>query len=155
MELKFGHRVIAWKDNDAPAEKGRYVSYYYSNDPTRGFPHYVLLDGTFCPTNFRHAQLDPEGPPMTGDEVEYGYEGEHFEYHGTGILCGEYIDPQGTKSFAIVTEKGELRLCKHVRFPQQSKREKVWEILSEILCPDVNTPIIVADQIDKIYKEGS
>ena len=96
MELKFGHRVIAWKDNDAPAEKGRYVSYYYSNDPTRGFPHYVLLDGTFCPTNFRHARLDPEATEfLRGDKVEFSQDGRAWrlgEYAYKSIFSSAHYD---------------------------------------------------------------
>ena len=77
MELKFGHRVIAYKSFRAGAKKGRYVS--YSNDPGTEFPHYVLLDGTLCPTIFRHAELDPDATEfLPGDEVEMrdGNDGE-------------------------------------------------------------------------------
>ena len=148
-ELKLGRRCIAWNDEDL-TEQGVYIY----DDGDSEVNHVVWLDGGAGIGHFDHVKTDLTAEPMNGDEVEYGYEGEHFEYHGTGILCGEYIDPQGTKSFAIVTGKGELRLCKHVRFPQQSKRERVkeairsWQESSKVPMYDD-----LADQIDKIYTE--
>ena len=115
MELKFGHRVIAWKDNDAPAEKGRYVSYYYSNDPTRGFPHYVLLDGTFCPTNFRHAKLDPDATEfLPGDEVEVSFDKFLQNEWYPAIYLGKYKGEHFVTSTDSATPSGWPR-CRYPR----------------------------------------
>ena len=141
-ELKLGRPCIG--ESGDSVVKGAFVR-------KTAYGVYWLLTSNNKLHTCKHVKPDLSAPPMNGDEVEYGYEGEHFEYHGTGILCGEYIDPQGTKSFAIVTEKGELRLCKHVRFPQQSKRERVRYFI-EHKSHRFNTEEI-ADKIDQIYME--
>ena len=140
-ELKIGRRVLTGDNKPAQYINKCYDGY---NDG-----HNVLTDNGIVFT--KHVKPDPAAEPMNGDEVEYGYEVECFEYHLVGTMVGEYIDPTGIKSFAVVTERGELRFCKHVRFRQQSKRDRVRELLESDLF-SVNT---IIDQIDYIYRDES
>ena len=146
-ELKLGRPCIV--THEVRELKGIYLDYNREDE----YPHRVLVhkNGITIADCYKHVKPDLTAPPMNGDEVEYGYEGLSFEYHGMGTLCGEYINPQGIKSFAVVTEKGELRLCKHVRHAQPSKRDRVEEFLNSYYYP-CNAEKI-ANEIDKIYTE--
>ena len=142
-ELKLGRQVIAWRDKDPTEHKGVYI--YDDGDSEVNYT--VLLDDGTGIDYFDHVKPDLTAEPMTGDEVE--------GYSGPTIGIGRYVGLMADGRHAVEVKPSMILYCNAVRFPKQSKREQVWEILSEILCPDVNTPIIVADEIDKIYKEES
>ena len=138
-ELKLGRRVIAW--NSAPYEyKGTFIS-----NSSKGV--WVLMDGANTPASFDHVKPDLTAEPMNGDEVEGSkYKDrcfDRFRYIGQrsgGLHCVE------ANGIQVVRE--------HVRFPQQSKWDRVkeairsWQESSKVPMYDD-----LADQIDKIYKE--
>ena len=139
-ELKLGRKVIAW--NSAPYEyKGIFIS-----NSSKGV--WVLMAGTNTPRCFDNVKPDLTAEPMTGDEVEVQpAEGHHWiskplrRYIGINIDGNPVVD-SGTGNPVIVDA---------VRFPQQSKRDRVRELIESNLF-SVDTMI---DQIDYIYKEES
>jgi len=105
IELKFGRKVVAWKNNVEP---------------------------------------DLEAPPMNGDEVEVSK--NRIDWHKRTYigkcLSGEYITDG---------EEG-LGRWTYARFPQQSKRERVEELLDSFRDQKL-WKHETADQIEKIYTE--
>ena len=108
MELKFGHRVIAWDSYRSRAKKGRYLS--YSNDSAAKFPHYILMDGWVHSTSFRHVELDPDATEfLRGDKVEFSQDGRAWR-------LGEYA----YKSiFSSVHYDMDCNPWKHCRYPRK------------------------------------
>ena len=84
MELKFGHRVIAWDNDSNEKVKGRFVRKSAFISP---LPYCVLVDNEDL-SYFMHAELDPEATPINGDLVEYRNIDDPG-WHRHGIYIGE------------------------------------------------------------------
>jgi len=139
-KLKIGRKVIAWNYGEPKEYKGKFIS----NDGKRSW---VLLDGESIPEIFNHAQLDPEGQPINGDEVEVSnnavsYMPQHYRYIG-----------QRNDGLHTVEQNGIESIFRYVRHPQQSKRDKVIGVITDFMEDLLNPAEYLADQIDKIYTE--
>ena len=142
-ELKFGRRCIAWNDEE-PTEQGVYIY----DDGDSEVNHVVWLDGGAGIGHFDHVKPDLTATPMNGDEVEVSDDGKIW------IKYEKYIGINDNGRHVSEGGEGFQVLWKYVRFPQQSKRERVkeairsWQESSKVPMYDD-----LADQIDKIYKE--
>ena len=140
-ELKLGRRVIAW--NSVPYEyKGTFIS-----NSSKGV--WVLMAGTNTPRCFDNVKPDLTAEPMTGDEVEgSNYKDRCFDRF-------RYIG-QRSDGLHCVEANGIQVVREHVRFPQQSKRDRILELISPHVTSLLGaTPNSIADQIDKIYTDES
>jgi len=138
-ELKFGRKVIAWEDYIDPV-KGDYIKF----QPDGG--HWVLGDdGRIMP--HQRVEIDLDADPMNGDDVEVSnnavsYIPQHYRYIG-----------QRNDGLHTVEQNGIESIFRYVRFPQQSKRDRIkeairsWQESSTVPFDDL------ADQIEKIYTE--
>ena len=143
-ELKIGRKVVAWEDNVDPV-KGRYIKYGSHEQE-----HWVLDDtGSIMP--FRHVKPDLDADPMNGDEVEVSDNNKKWiraQYFGYDVNSDTHI--VGLCQNGVISIAGHWKYARH---PQPSKRERVIEFLNSYYYP-CNAEKI-ADQIDKIYTEGS
>ena len=140
-ELKFGRRVIAWNENDPTEHRGVFIS----NDNLGYMQNWVLPDSDDSPDAFDNAKIDLSADPMNGDEVQWKL------YSGNwSSLTVKYIGQRSGGTHVIEDEHGELFECAYARFPQQSKRERVMELIRNY--PMANYSELAA-QIDKIYTE--
>jgi len=138
-ELKLGRRCIAWEDNVDPV-KGNYIKF----QPDDG--HWVLGDdGSIMP--YQRVEIDLDADPMNGDEVEVSDHNddwsEYTDYYIGKALYGKHI--------TLNIGSGAVAVWNHVRFPQQSKRERLIEYLGKI--PILARPEEFADKTLKITEE--
>ena len=138
-KLKLGRPVLAG-DTEPLLDKGKYL-YPGLNG------HYILSDNNQKMCWYRHVKIDLTAEPMNGDEVEALLDDKWstgWRYIGRNH---ENVAPRSH----IVEQEGEgfIEYVKEVRHPQQSKRERVRELIESNLF-SVDTMI---DQIDYIYKE--
>ena len=133
-ELKLGRPVFAG-DTEPLLFKGKYL--YPAMDG-----HYVLLDNNQTRYYYK-VKPDLTAEPMTGDEVQGSDNGDTYT-PDTYRYIGHISDGRHQ-----VEKDGILTFWNHVRFPQQSKRDRVRELLESDLF-SVNT---IIDQIDYIYRD--
>ena len=106
MELKFGHRVIAWNNNDPEKCKGKFVS--NDNDDSAG--NWVLIDDEDSPECFDHAELDPDATEfLPGDEVEMSRDGRDW-------ILGEYAHKS---QFSVVHYDMNADPWHYCRYPRK------------------------------------
>ena len=146
-ELKLGRRVIAWNDGDSREYKGEFISQDIHGDS------WVLEYGDDSPRCFDNVKPDLTADPMNGD----GVEGEYVHANvSAGYISGRYVGLDEKGNHIIDNTSIGLVPCQHVRFPQQSKRERVkeairsWQESSKVPMYDE-----LADQILKITVEES
>ena len=119
-ELKLGRRCIAWSDEDPTEHKGVYIY-----DDGGSEVNYAVLndDGTVI-NYFDHVKIDPTAEPMNGDEVEWKHYSGKWA-NGTA----KYIGQKSDGTHLIEEECGNVLTCTEVRFPQQSKRDRILEAI--------------------------
>ena len=145
IDLRCGRPVIAWDDEDEEDKvKGTFVctTEYPGGSYAR---HLIIEEGETEATEWDNVELDPDGQPMNGDEVIGEYSGER--------IPGQYVGVDRKGNQIIDNERIGLVPCISARHPQPSTRERVIEFLNSYYYP-CNAEKI-ADQIDKIYTEGS
>ena len=138
-ELKLGRKVIAWNDGDSREYKGEFISQDIHGDS------WVLEYGDDSPRCFDNVKPDLTAEPMNGDEVEVSDDGNSWlsaVYGHYNIINKKHYTMQGVP-------------FNHVRFPQQSKWDRVkeairsWQESSKVPMYDD-----LADQILKITEES-
>lgn len=117
MELKLGHRVIAWDDDKSEANKGVYVR------PRNNKGDYVLLrDGSM--SWFKHVHIDPEATEfLSGDEVEV------LNAHNRWVPA-IYIGETAYKHCVLYNNKGLF--FKDCRYPQPKSHRESPEFVEKI-----------------------
>ena len=132
-ELKLGRPVLAG-DAEPLTTKGKYLRPAMNG-------HYILWDNSQAPYWYRHVKIDLTAEPMNGDEVEVSDDGNLWlsaVYGHYNVLSKKHYTMQGVP-------------FNHVRFPQQSKRDRVRYFIEHESHGFSAEEI--ADQIDKIYTE--
>ena len=143
-ELKLGRPVIGSDDNNLDRVKGVYI---HTND----MGVHCLLNAKNHLQYFPNVKPDLSAPPMNGDEVEVSDDGKRW--HPPRLYVGKTKDG---RHFTGGDFNYDVSSWKYVRFPQQSKREMVLELISPHVTSRLGaTPNSIADQIDYIYKEDS
>ena len=137
-ELKLGRPVIAWNDSDPQEYAGTFIS-----NSSKG--NWVLLDGANTPASFDNVKPDLTAEPMNGDEVEVSDDKKHW--HSPRLYVGKTKDG---RHFTGGDFNCDVSSWNHVRFSQQSKRDRVLKLLYK---PTLYCMPELADQIDKIYTE--
>ena len=93
MELKFGHRVIAWDNDSNEKVKGLFVR---KSAFSSLLPYCVLVEKFEDVGHFIHAELDPNATEfLPGDEVEVSDTGLSWhlrKYRMVGYANGHYDD---------------------------------------------------------------
>ena len=142
-ELKLGRPVLAG-DTEPLIVKGKYLRPAMNG-------HYILWDNSQAPYWYRHVKIDLTAEPMNGDEVQWKH------YNGKWAhSTAKYIGQKSDGIHVVEYQCGNVLTCTEVRFPKQSKRERVLELISSHITSRLGaTPNSIADQIDYIYKEES
>ena len=139
-KLKLGRPVLAGDTHTEPLiVKGKYL-----------YPglncHYILSDNNQKMYWYRHVKIDLSAPPMHGDEVEWKH------YSGKWASgTAKYIGQKSDGIHVVEYQCGNVLNCTEVRFPKQSKWDRVRELIESDLF-SVNT---IIDQIDYIYRDES
>ena len=93
MELKFGHRVIAWDNDSNEKVKGRFVR---KSAFSSLLPYCVLVDKFEDVSHFMHVELDPDATEfLRGDKVEFSQDGRAWrlgEYAYKSIFSSAHYD---------------------------------------------------------------
>jgi len=139
-ELKFGRGVIAWNSINS-IEKGMYIC----DDGERSHPHAVYIPEYPMVSYFNHVEIDPDADPINGDEVECRNDSCGEWSNDSVIYIGRV--PTG---YIVRTKTGTTIQVKHVRFPQQSKRECIEQIIVDALEQSIT--VNKADFAKKIMK---
>ena len=144
-ELKLGRRVIAWDSIDNKTK-----GFFICNDGDDENPYAVYNPEKKGIDWFNNVQIDPTYEPMNGDEVEVSDTGKHWYYKPF------YVGQEKDGRHCVNDKNGDFDLWKYVRFPQQSKRDRIKEAIRS-WQESSNVPMYddLADQIDKIYTEES
>ena len=138
-ELKLGRPVIAG-DTEPLIAKGKYL--YPALSGREG--HYVLLDGNQADCWYKHVKPDLTAEPMNGDEVEVSDDKKHW--YPPRLYVGKTKDG---RHFTGGDFNCDVSSWNHVRFPQQSKRERIRAVLEKGYAP-VDTDDLV-NEILKIW----
>ena len=138
-ELKLGRPVIAWNNSGPEEYKGEFISQDIHGDS------WVLEYGDVSPRCFDNVKPDLTAEPINGDEVEVSDNKKHW--HPPRLYVGKTKDG---RHFTGGDFNCDVSSWNHVRFPQQSKRERVVEVLKRHSLANFSA---IADQIDKIYTE--
>ena len=144
-ELKLGRRVIAWNDGDSREYKVEFISQDIHGE------NWVLEYGDDSPRCFDNVKPDLTAEPMNGDEVEVS--DDKKRWLPPRLYVGK---TKNGRHFTGGDFNHDVTSWNHVRFPQQSKRDRVkeairrWQESSTVPMYDD-----LADQILKITEEDS
>ena len=142
-ELKLGRHVIAWNDGDSRESKGEFISQDIHGDS------WVLEYGDDSPRCFDNVKPDLTAEPMNGDEVEVS--DNKKRWLPPRLYVGKTKDG---RHFTGGDFNCDVSSWNAVRFPQQSKRDRIKEaIISWQYSSTFPLYDDLANQIDKIYTE--
>lgn len=124
-DFKLGHPVLAWTRVPQSPEKGFFITTDQEEDYE---PYQVLVEkgkGSWEVKWFRHIEIDPEGEPLIGDEVQVS-DGVIWK---KGILAGKLEAKRGT---LYQTKDDDLWWSK-CRYPQSGPKVGQTEELPKVI----------------------